>query len=314
MSDITTLKREIRQYNTQAFAVYDQLENLSLLPMIAQIHRNVSRNNPVRFDHPFLFPVAYEWRDEGVSIDGFDRLEWTVPLTGYRVDIPYNRIDIGRPETVANLQDAISRIPAAWDRLKVKLALDVFRSDAVCYDGQAFWYASHTHPAGQGTFSNMLAPNWVSTTSPTVTEAIEFLDSAKARLATNLTIQAEVIDASQMDRDLVVIVHNDTHYQMFNRVRTMAVLGTDNEPNRHYGTFALWLDKKPTSGEETYIEVFWAGAGAPRPVIFVLDQEPTTLDVYENSRYGNEYVSIGWKGIFGIKAGYPQAAVQAIPV
>ena len=186
--------------------------------------------------------------------------------------------------------------------------LEVFRKNPLAYDGQNFFDADHAHPGDKGTYSNILDLDFAAPGAPTVDEVKALLDAARTRFSTNLTIQSEVIDAARLDENLLVIVHNATHFSTFNKVRTKPRFGL--EENEHQGTFTLLQDQRPTAGQENYVEVVFTEANGPRPAFLVLDQDPV-LDAWESDRFGNEYVAVGLKGIFGVKPGYPQTSLQA---
>lgn len=304
------LKRQLISIRTLALNIYDNLDagETATGRLAATIDNRRERENPVRLDQDFFFPEIYGWEDELITVEGLDKIDFVVPMKGYDAAIPYNRVNIGRPETVARLERAVPRIAVAFQRMQQRRVMEVFRKNPLSYDGQNFFDTDHAHPSDKGTYSNVLALGFTDPAAPTVDEAKELLDAARSRFATNLTIESEVIDAARLDDNLLVIVHNATHFSTFNKVRTKPRF--ELEENEHQGTFTLLQDQRPTSGQENSIEIVFTEPNGPRPAFLVLDQDPM-LDTWESDRFGNEYVAVGMKGIFGVKPGYPQTSLQA---
>jgi hypothetical protein len=315
---IDILKRQVRTYQTLAFNRYDRLQTApeSLFSAIAlTINNQSARENPVRLEEDFFYPEAYAWEDEMVSMPGLARLEYTVPIKGYASWFGYNRVNIGRPGTVARLERILPRLAFAHDRLQIKLAMDVFRTNPLSVTGQNFFADAHPIPGKVGTtYDNKLAPAWVAAGSPTDAEVKALLDLVRTQFATNLTVDAEVVDSSEIDANLLVIVHNATHEAAFRRAKNddTLTIGSDQVPNPNKGTFRLLRDKRPTSGQENYIEFIHTEPGGPRPVIRVLDSPPK-LDAIESNRVSNALVMITMESMFGMKAGDPSTAIQVQP-
>lgn len=315
---IDILKRQVRNYQTLAFNRYDRLQAApdSLFAAIAlTIDNRGARENPVRLTEDFFYPEAYAWEDEMVSMPGLAELEYTVPIKGYASWLGYNRVNIGRPGTVARLERLLPRLADAHDMLQVRLAMNVFRTNPLSVTGQNFFADAHPIPGRAGsTYDNLLAPNWADPADPTDAEVKAVLDSVRTQFATNLTVTAEVVDTSQIDSNLLVIVHNSTHEAAFRRALNDDTLtvGSDQVPNPNKGTFRLLRDLRPTSGEENYIEFVHTVPGGPRPIIRVIDSPPR-LDAIESNRVSNALVMITMESMFGMKAGDPSTAIQVQP-
>lgn len=315
--DLSILQRQVQQVQILAYNRYDllQADPTQLLNILTlTIDNRTARENPVRLEEDFFFPEAYSWEDEMVSIPGLDKLEYTVPIKGYAALLPYNRVNIGRPGTVAKLERLIPRLGDAQLRLQVRKAMSVFRGNPLSVTGQNFFADAHPHPAGKGTYDNILTPNWTDPASPTDQEVRDLLEAVRVQFAANLSIDAEVIDDSLLDKDMLVIVHNSTHQTAFRRAKNdnTITVGSDQVPNPNKGTFTLLRDRRPTSGQENYIEFVRTAPGGPRPVIRVIDADPK-LDVIETNRVSNGYVGITMEQMFGMKAGDPSTAMQAQP-
>lgn len=309
---IDILKRDLRRFRTLAFNVYDKQEALDALiaALAFVIDNRQDRENPVRLDEDFFFPEAYRWEDEGITVEGIDRIEFTVPLMGYTADLPYNRVNIGRPNTVAVLSRLVPKLGPAFKRLQTRQIMEVFRLNPLAYDGQNFWSDAHPHPANKGTYDNIIDFPFADPARPTEFEMQDLLHEVKARFLRNLTIQAEVLDAAEITKSVLAITHNDGQFSALDKVRTKSKIG--DEENELRGSFTLLVDAKPTAGQENYMEFVLSEPGGPRPAFLVLDQDPE-LDAFENSRYNNAYVAVGMKGIHGVKPGYPHSAIQVRP-
>lgn len=308
------LRRIIKRYETLAFALYDQLEAdpKGARAMLAHVHDNRTvRDNPVRMDHAFFFPVTTRWSGgEVLTAADFDRIEWTVPLDGRDAVVRYNKMDINRPSAVLKAETAVRSLPRAWDRAVLGDILSVFRDNPLAYDGQNFFDTDHDHPAGKGTYTNILSTTTNVTTpgSPTFDEVKAILSEAKALFVTNRTIDAQLLSSAEIANNLVVITHNALHFQAFELVRSQSV--RSNIVNEHAGTFTLYMDAQPASGGENYIEFLWADPGGPKPVFFVIDQDPS-LEAWETPM-ATGYYNVGLRnGIYGVKPAFPQSSLQA---
>lgn len=315
---IDILKRQVLNYRTLAYNRYDLLQTApdSLFNAIAlTIDNRSARENPVRLQEDFFYPEAYAWEDEMVSMPGLSSLDYTIPIKGYASFLPYNRVNIGRPGTVARIERLLPRLGAAHNRLQVRMAMSVFRSNPLSVTGQNFFADAHPIPGKPGsTYDNLLAPNWTDPAAPTDAEVMALLDEVRVQFATNLTVEAEVVDDDEIDNNLLVITHNSAHQAAFRRAKNYETLtiGSDQVPNPNRGTFRLLRDKRPASGGENYIEFINTVPDGPRPVIRVLDQDPR-LDAIETNRVSNGLVAITMESMFGMKAGDPSTAIQARP-
>jgi hypothetical protein len=310
------LRRIVRSYLTLTLDIWDRLaaDPTSLFALLCFVVDNrQQRLNPVRFEWINWFPSVMADEDDATTLPGLDRLEYAVPMKGYEAFIEYNLINVGRPDTVAQIESMLRQIPAAFLLKQVETVMNVFRKNPLCMDGQNFFDTDHTKPSGLGTYSNIIAPNWADPAAPTILEADAAVDAIRARFATNATIQAQVIDDTQFDNQLAMIVHNETAFNMFHRLRTDDRIGTgsDTRDNTKKGSFRLLRDLHPTSGEENNFEAIFTGSTA-RPVILIPDSDPTP-DAYVNNRVKNNHAAVGMRGSWGAKAGFPHVAVQGQP-
>jgi hypothetical protein len=310
---IDSLKRQLVQFRTLAMDFYDKLaaspdEIRNKLATV--VDNRGERQNPVRMDEDFFFPVVHGWEDQAATIEGLDKIEFVVPMKGYDAFLPYNAVNIDRPDTVARLERLVPRLVPAFFEMQTRLIMNVFRKNPLCYDGQNFFDTDHSHPGGKGAYSNVLTPTFAAAGNPTIDEAKALLHEVQGRLVQNLAIEAEVVNGDQVAKMLTVIVHNVAHWSKFNLVRTQEKF--EDNSNEFRGTFSLLLDRHPTSGQENRIEFQLSELGGPRPAFLVPDKDPV-LEAWETNRVPNGYVAIGVKGIFGVKPGFPQGSVQARP-
>lgn len=296
-----------------AFDVYDRFKTPSILSLLAmEIDNTVAQEDPVSLEWLGSFAEMREWLDEKTTQKIF-KGEFSIPIQGYEMTWSFDRKKLRRANAlgasfVAQIQSQVERFAKG----KLRLVMDVFRQNPLTYDGQNLFDAAHVHPSGKGTYSNLLTPNWVDPANPTIDEAKQFLHDAQARLTDNMGIDAEVMDAAEIDKNLVVTVHNSAAFSKFNLVRTMPRI--DNAENEWMGGFKLLRDFHPTSGQESYLEVqFSAGTKGPRPVIFVIDEEPSQLAIDETEVFKRRKISMGFEAWYGVKAGWPQVVLQGQP-
>lgn len=308
---LDTLRKHLRQYRTLAMDLYDRLEadaNQVRNLLALTIDNRTERANPVRLDEDFVFPEVYAWADQREAGGAIDRLEYVVPIRGYNASVPYNKVNIGRPDTVAKLGRIVPKLPPAFMRTQTKLLMNVFRLNPLTVDGQNFFSTAHVYPAGKGTYDNTIDTPFSTIGSPTFEEAKTILHNARARFATNFSIQAEVLSAAEMAAAMVVIVHNSAHWSVFEQVRTQQT--RSNITNEMFGTFNLLFDANCTVGQENRIEFVLALPNGPRPAFLVIDMDPA-LDAWEDDGYHNDEVAIGLQGMFGVKPAHAVCAIQA---
>ncbi len=308
------LRRLLIQYATLAYSLYDglELDPTSAIGQLAITRDNRrTRENPVRMEQAFVFPQVAAWSG-GKIISGadFDRIQWVVPLAGKSASVPYDKLNIGRPSAQQILEEYVRMLPMAWNRAVLADLMAVFRDNPLAYDGQNFFDSDHEHPAGKGSYSNLLSSTVNVTTpgEPTFAEVQALIREARQLFVANMTIDAQLLRAGELTNAMVVIVHNAAHWSMFERVRTEAQVS--NVANPYVNTFQLWLDAQPASGADNYIEFLNLLPNGPRPAFYVPDLDPK-LDAWEDPNQAG-YVHVGLKdGIYGVKPGFPQCALQA---
>jgi Mu-like prophage major head subunit gpT len=305
---LTSIRRTVTPI---AFDVYDKQENVSLLPRVATIIDNRQlQEDPVTLEWVGEFFQMRPWLDEKTT-QRVVRGDFTIPIKAYEVTVHLNRKKLKRPNGIASAIPLADRMAAAFSTGKMGLAASVLRSNPLAYDGQNLFDTDHVHPDGQGSYSNVLAPNWVDPAQPTIAEAKALLHEGIGRLLVNRAITQEIVDTELAGKDLVVIVHNVAHQSIFRRIQTMEKI--DNLENELRGTFVLFQDMNPTSGQENYIEIVYSPPNGPRPILFVVDEEPSELKVDDSSEFKNLYVAMGMEAFYGVKPGWPQTALQVRP-
>ena len=96
------------------------------LQVLAWIYDNRQlRENPVRLQEEFFYPQAFAWVDEIVIAQSIDTIDYTVPLTGWNAVAPFNRVNVGRPNTIAKLERIVPRLPEGIFK-KEKQLLEAF--------------------------------------------------------------------------------------------------------------------------------------------------------------------------------------------
>lgn len=296
-----------------AFDVYDKHKTPPIVPRLAmEIDNTTAQEDPVNLEWLGSFAEMREWLDEKTTQRIF-KGDFSIPIKPYEITWAVDRKKLRRPGNfsgafVAQIQAQVERFAKG----KVRLVMDILRSNPLAYDGQNLFDTDHVHPDDKGTYSNVLAPDWATTTAPTVDELKAFLHDAQGRLVDNMGIDAELVDSSAIDKNLLVICHNAASFSKLNQIRTMARI--DNAENEWFGGFTLLRDMNPTSGQETYVEVCFSPDGAgPKPVIFVIDEEPSELKVDTTAEFKNRMIAMGFEAWFGVKPGWPQVIVQGRP-
>lgn len=264
---LDVLKREFENVTPVFFQLYDGLEvdHQKALTTLARIHDNrVARQNPVPLDYLLNFPEATSWLDEVEIFHTLDMLEWTVPMEGHQVVVPWNRVNIDRPNTVAQFEQVVASLPEALNRREIRLCMEVFRSNPLSVTGQSFFSEVHPRPNGQGTFSNVMTPVFGDPIdSPALQVLYLLVNDVVTRFGSIGIVQSEVIDDSKLRNNLLVIVHNEQHQTLFRELRNADMLPQAQLPdgtvvgergNSLKGTFELWRDPKPRPGQEQWIE------------------------------------------------------------
>lgn len=321
MAIVDSLRRQVNFYQLPGLQAWLALtgDPQALVNRLAFVHDNrQARENPVRFEEIFYRIMAHEWVDEISTGGGFSALTWTVPIKGYDSFVPFNAVNIERPGHQRILDGIMAGMPASHEEMKVRMMMNVFRANPASITGQTLFHAAHARPAVYGgTFSNLLAPEWVDPANPSYVEAMDLLDLARRRFFSIGAVDVQVIDTSLVAGSLIVTVHNDEHEAVFERVRTRDALPATGsqqfEANPYKGTFTLLRDLQPAAGQEDYIEIVWAAPNGARPVILVLDKDYEPA-VWDDNRVPNGYVAVGGTSMFGMAPGAPWSVLQARPV
>lgn len=303
-------KRDVRNYTRLALVAYDKLESdpTSLRNRLALMQDNrQARENPVRLTESFIPATASAWEDDVVVKGAVEKLDYTVPMKGYHVFVPYNTINIGRPNLAATLDEIMAKMPLALMRKEVRLIMNIFRLNPLTVDGQNFFDTDHVHIDGSTSYDNTFEAAAVDEDAPTFEEAKAALSAGMVRLAENNAIEAEVVDAAQFKKDLIVICHTAAQMVVFEQVRTQRA--RDNKENELFGTFDLLLDKQPAAGTEQSFEMCYVPVGGGRPAIFVPDKAPWA-EAWESNQVPNGYVAVGMKEICGVKPGHAHTTVR----
>jgi hypothetical protein len=319
LSIVESLRREVAFYQLPGLQQWDalQADPNSIMRRLAFVHDNrQARENPVRFESIFYRMVAHRWVDRISTAGGFSALTWQAPIDGYDSFVAYSAVNIGRPGHQRHLDGIMARSPGAHQMKIVRSMMQVFRTNPLSLTGVSLFHAAHPRPAVfGGTFSNILAPEWVDPANPTYTEIVELLDLARSTFGSISNVDAEVIESSLVAGQLIVTVHNQAHETAFERVRTrenLPVADSDRyEPNPYKGTFTLLRDLHPTSGQENYIEITYVG-GDGRPIIVALDEDYRP-EVWDDDRVPSGYVAVGGTSKFGVVSGVPWSVLQVQP-
>ena len=307
---LDTLKRQILNYRDLVMDLYDKQEASadSIKAMLCNtIDNRTARENPVRLSHVLYTSEAVAWEDEIVTGGAIEEIQFAVPIKGYDVFTPFNKVNIERPESIAKLEAAARTWPKALERLQVKQILSVFRSNPLAYDGQNFFDSDHVHPATAAAYSNILSLQLAGTIANiTFAEAKTLIHQLRARFMVNMSLQAEILSAAEMAKNMIVIAHTIEVWPMLDLVRPPVQY--NNIPNELVNSFQLLYD--PNSGTSTKLEAILSEPGGARPVFFVPDKDPY-VDAWATDAVRNGYVATGLRGQWGFKPGMPQTAIQA---
>lgn len=315
--DIAALQSIAQRVNPIAFDVYDRYEQQSFLRDFALVLNNDANENPVKFEWVGANLEARPWVDERTTQAIFTG-DFSVPIDDYEATFEFNLREIQRSGSLgASGMAALQTQMQAFSLRKMQILAQVFRDNPPAYDGQDLFDTDHVHPAANGhpqtTYSNVLTPNWADPAAPTLDEADAFLYSASKRLRKIGGYRMEWVDTAQFGSNLNVVTHNESHAEAFETLRDAEHLGTNTQRNRWRGRIRVIEDLNPKAGQENYLEVTHNEGDGPKPVIFVVDQEPGGLEVDESARFDRRKVRMGWSAAYGAKPGWPQKAVQGRP-
>lgn len=315
--DIATVRSIARRVNPIAFDVYDRFEQESFLQDFALVVQNSANEDPVRFEWVGANLEARPWVDERTTQAIF-KGDFSVPIEDFEATFEFDVREIGRFGSLGSSgMTALENGLSAFSLRKIQLLAKNFRDNPLAYDGQNFFDTDHVHPAADGhpqtTYSNVLTPDWVNPAAPTLDEADAFLYSASRRLRQIGGYRLEWVDTARFRENLMVISHNEAHTEVFETLRDAEHLGSDTQRNKWRGRIRVIEDQNPTSGQENYIEVTHNETMGPKPVLFVVDQEPGGLEADESGRFDRRKVRMGWWAAYGAKPGWPQTALQGRP-
>ena len=324
---LDVLKRDLSMVTTVFFDLYDQHEadHEEALRRLARIHDNrQTRENPVKLDYLLHFPKAYSWLDEVEFKYTLDQLKWTIPLEGHQVVAPFNRVDVGRPNTVAQVEAIVAAQPKALMRREIELISTVFHENPISITGRPFFSTDHSRGPNLGTFSNIVVPVFgPDLTNPPLQVLSELVNEVITRFASIGAVQSVYIDDAKIRSNLLVIVHNERHQTLFRELQTATVLpgvtlpdGTviGERQNPVSNTFQLWRDPHAPQGQQNYIEfVMLTEDDGAKPAVYVVDTDPEPIVLDEN-RVSNGFYGIGFQKIFAVKPFVPNTSIQVQPV
>lgn len=327
METIDQLRKDVRGHRELMLTGYDKNEAMlaDAAAMFATIDNRQARLSPIPVSSYFMLPQGFALEDEPVLYAKMDQLEWSVPIKAYRTTLPFNRINVGRPQQAIPLANVVARLGPAMRRLQLHSLFKLFRNPTVSITGQPFFDKAHPQPADQGMFSNILDLDTdvetSSNTRPTAEDAIKVLRAARIRFAVNQLLEAEVV--KDLDTPMTVVALTQAWYEAFDDVRTRPQIVQDGQrqDNPFYMKFNLLWDRKHPNINNFRFFIFNGGpltlqAGSDgRPVevptfpaaflAFDTDPVPGAEIVTGNKDLFTIYTEM----IFGAKLALPQGAL-----
>lgn len=313
-SAISNIRSAARAVRIVALDLYDKEQTAKNLPYIATVM--AARPEEVEQEKLSLewlsaYPQLREWIGARVSQGAFKDALDIVPKL-YEITHSENLRRVSEGKVIATMQAMVPRDMVAVAQGKLKLALQLYRDNALTYDGQNLFDTDHEQPDGSTT-SNLIAPTTARSTaaSPTVAELKLELRQAQQVLMANQTFRNQLIEANLALQNNVVIAHSIPVFNAFHQLLTEESLG-GGDKNMFRGTFILLRDTAPASGEENSWDLVLNEPGGPRPVIFVAFKE-AAFEVDDTKEFATGDVDFGVWAKFGVQTAWWQAAVRVKP-
>lgn len=328
METLDQLRKDVRAHRELMLMGYDKNEVLltDAAGMFATIDNREQRLNPIPVSANFLLPQGFALEDEPVLYAKMDQLEWQVPVKPYRTTLPFNRINVGRPQQAIPLANAVAKLGPSMRRLQMHSLFKLFRNiNAVSITGQTFFNKAHPQPADQGMFSNIIDLDTdvttTSNTKPTAEDAIIVLRAARIRFAINQLLEAEVV--KDLDMPLTVVALTQGWFEAFDDVRSrpQIVMDGQKQDNPFFGKINLMWDRKHPA---TYSYRFLIFNGGPMTIQAGSDGRPVEVPSFpaaflafdtdpvpgaEEVTGNKDLFTIYNEMIFGAKLGLPQGAL-----
>ena len=328
METLDQLRKDVRAHRELMLMGYDKHEILltDAAAMFATIDNREARLSPIPVSSHFLLPQGFALEDEPVLYAKMDQMEWNVPIKVHRTTLPFNRINVGRPQQAIPLANAVAKLGPAMHRLQIQKLFSLFRNPAaVSITGQPFFDKAHPQPADQGMFSNILDlstdVDLSSASKPTAEDAIKVLRAARIRFVINQLLEAEVV--KDFDTVLTVVALTQDWAEAFDDVRNRPQIVQDGQrqENPFYKKFNFMWDRKHPNTNNYRFLIFNGGpmtlqAGSDGQPVEV-PSFPAAFLAFDTDPVPGAEVVTGNKDlftiynemIFGAKLGLPQGAL-----
>lgn len=313
-SAISNIRSAARVVRIVALDLYDKEQTSKLLPLIANVMTvtpEEAEQEKVLMEWLSAYPQLRQWIGPRVSQGAFkDALELVPKL--YEITHSENLRSVGEGKVIATMQKMVPKDMLAVAQGKLQLALQLYRDNALTYDGQNLFDTGHLQPDGVTTASNLIAPTTArdSDAAPTVAELKLELRQAQQVLMANQTFRNQLIE-SNLALQNVVIAHSIAVYNAFYQLLTEESFG-GGDKNIYKGTFVLLRDTAPASGEEDSWDLVLNEPGGPKPVIFAPFKE-AQFEIDDTKEFATGAVDFGVWGKFAAQTAWWQSAVRVKP-
>jgi len=306
MSILTDFRPVVTAYQTLAMQIYDKLGGNTpddLLKIVMSYDNRRLRQNPVNLQHIAALPEVARWISGLASSPPPELLRLSVPLEGYGALIPFNEINVGRPDQIVKVEDLVRKLPAAYNHARAELAAGVLETNPLCLDGQSLFDTDHPFPQNRGTFSNI-----ISAAVATPEQALDAVKTLRGRFALNQTLQRKY--TTESDGSILIICRSDIAFSAFNKVRSLDKILNDAESKEIQNTEKGRIEVWKTSYGQSDASIFAIDQSTDvRPVVMIDDLDPV-LDVENGARIPQGHIAITFRGIMAAAPLFPQGAIQ----
>jgi hypothetical protein len=266
MAFVTDAEHSQVQEAATALAVRRFRQTAETLPLIDRLCltiENPSFHNQFKTKFTARTPKILTWTDEGLEKEQFH--EASQSLTDRR-KYRYRQFkwrDWKDPLGMTSFIDAAFGLGEDFSEGFVDSSLTLPRDlTTKAWNKRPFFDAQNVHP-DKSKFSNVIELPVADPDNLTEQDRLRAILAIKARLIENGAIGRAAVQGAELDKNVMLMVHDSDHYQGFEQLRTVRTL-TQGGDNPLTGSFDLWYDLDPNgvikdANRNRFVEGYWVG-------------------------------------------------------